>query len=190
MLIIIEGADCTGKSTLARAIMETDVENGMTYITKGPPTYKNPVQEYLWPLSRYVPGDGFHYVCDRWHIGEMIYPEVFNRETTMNKEHFKIIDGVLRNLGAFVIHLHPGWDTVKERYEKRGDKRITNIDQLWKSYDLFDTFMYNHREAFPVNTVTLTGILDHPMPMTTVVSAIIHDARILEQNAKDGMNLL
>lgn len=188
MLIIIEGADCTGKTTLARALMETDVENGMTYITKGPPVHKNPIREYLWPLSKYVPGDGFHYICDRWHIGEMVYPSIFNRESILTAHSFKLIDDVIARIGGLVVYLNPPFNVVERRYEKRGDKLIKNNAQLYDAYKEFNT-VYEHDLIKNTNIIQYTGVIKTDYAMKQFTECVITHARIYEKAAMEGITL-
>lgn len=72
MITIIEGADGTGKTTLARRIADT---SGARYIHAAAPTRDTWWDEYVVPCL-----DSAHdLVLDRWHVGERIWPELFQR---------------------------------------------------------------------------------------------------------------
>lgn len=74
--LILEGADATGKTTIAKRIAE---DTRATYIHAGPPTRETWETEYLAPLMPYR----LDLVLDRWHLGELIWPAIFNRPALM-----------------------------------------------------------------------------------------------------------
>lgn len=165
MLIIIEGADCTGKTTLAQKLVkDLGVKHTMS-LRKGPPSSRNPVEEYLWPLSGYSPGKpsggNQHIICDRWHIGEMIYPSLFKRNSIMS-DHFDdydIVHNVLMRLGALIVYLDPPLSIVHNRFRERGDSMINDIDTLTESYFKFRTFMNNKFDYdYPYEGMRLTDL--------------------------------
>lgn len=73
MIIIIEGTDGVGKTTIAKAMAE---KLGYEYRHTGPPTQETWQDEYLYPLVTMR-----HVVLDRWHVGEMVWPAIFRRES-------------------------------------------------------------------------------------------------------------
>lgn len=157
MLIIVEGADCTGKSTLISALKDA-IDQPVTLLGKGPPTSRNAVVEYLWPLAGYAPGSGEHIICDRWHLGEMIYPEIFHRNSIMTSAQFDFIHGTLMHLGALVVYLEPPLSTVHARFNARGDKLIKNIDQLNESYFQFRTFTTRFQFSYDPRAIRFSNV--------------------------------
>ena len=107
MLILIEGADCAGKSVLSGRLIESlrraEPDADVRYLHSGPPT-EHPLDEYAWPLTGYRPGTGVHYVCDRWHVGEDVYPRVTGRPTDMTDGVRAWIELFLRSRGALLVH--------------------------------------------------------------------------------------
>lgn len=178
MLIIIEGADCTGKTTLAKELIKTIGEKHVSFISKGPPTSDNPIVEYLWPLANYAPNSNQHLICDRWHVGEMIYPKIFNRKSIMTTTEFELINDVIHKLGGVIIYLEPPLSKVHERFNTRGDKFISNIDVLTESYIRFKMFMeteFNYEyDPYGVKCISTTFEQD-------LIDAIIRTAKIHEQ---------
>jgi thymidylate kinase len=178
MLIIIEGADCTGKTTLAKTLIQTIGEEHVSCLSKGPPAFNDPVVEYLWPLSGYIPNTKQHLICDRWHVGEMIYPKIFNRKSIMTMTEFKLINDVIRKLGGLIVYLEPPLSKVHERFNTRGDKFISDIDVLTESYIRFKVFMeteFNYEyDPFGVKCTDTTFKQD-------LIDAIIWTAKMREQ---------
>ncbi len=109
-IIILEGVDKTGKSTLAMELAQTLVNNGYpTRVTAfGVPTPgKDPFVEYL----DLVYSSMFHAhgtIVDRMHWSELAYASVFrpgNRdEQYIRKAKVRAIDTLLGMAGATVIH--------------------------------------------------------------------------------------
>src|ERR687897_2440373 len=85
LLVILEGPDGAGKSTLSRelaaSLRAAYPADSISEFHKGPP-HHHPLVEYEQPLFHYRPGTGRHIICDRWHVGEAVYPEVLGRATS------------------------------------------------------------------------------------------------------------
>lgn len=99
MLIIVEGADGVGKTTFAHKLA---AELNCDVWHKGPPT-ADPITEYEMPLVDYTPEQNV--VCDRWHLGEVVYPPILGRGPGMDRETRDRIDVFLSSLGAYVVML-------------------------------------------------------------------------------------
>lgn len=117
MLILIEGLDGTGKTTIARRLRD---ENGFELIHKGPPT-RPPYEEYTADLCDYEPGEGRNIVCDRWHLGELVYPLARHRSTDMTPDIFDQIDRFLVCKGAFLIYATASLEVIERNLLKRGE---------------------------------------------------------------------
>ena len=134
MLLIIEGPDGDGKSTLAQRVAallaETYPFDKIEVLKKGPPT-QHPLDEYVLPLLTYRPLQGHHIICDRWHVGEWIYPEVLGRPTQADRAVWYYIELFLQSRGALVFYPRTPVDVLKQRVTERGDDLI-QVHQLAK----------------------------------------------------------
>jgi hypothetical protein len=108
-LIVLEGLDRTGKSTLAAQLAE---RLGCPILHKGPPTAADPFTEYLAPLAGYRPRAGLNLILDRSFWGELVWPGVYGRETIMSLSAFEYIDDVFAGLGAVTALCHSDLDGV------------------------------------------------------------------------------
>jgi len=99
LLIIIEGVDRTGKTSLAKRIAD---KIDAVVVHAGPPT-KHPIEEYQTALDGYSPIAGTHLVLDRWHVGEYVWPRIFGRETTFNRAVQKHTAMYMRSRGAYIV---------------------------------------------------------------------------------------
>lgn len=122
MKIILEGADGTGKTTLANKLVRT---YGLSYVN----------------VNRQDPNDFDFYkqtmrktnvVYDRHFIGEMIYPSVFNRKGNLSKEKFEELLEFSKqeNVKIIVLHNDPKLDMVHRLDDDEYDEVIKKIMQI------------------------------------------------------------
>lgn len=86
-LLLLEGLHGTGKSTLAASL---SAQARTAVFHHGPPVSTDPYYEYLRPI---VFLEGWQVICDRSHIGEKVWPEIFGRQTL-----FPTYDGTFRGV--------------------------------------------------------------------------------------------
>lgn len=140
MLLICEGPDCVGKSTLA-VRFTTDLErvgdsgSAPELLHRGPPT-QHPLNEYVLPLLGYRPFGGRHVVCDRWHWGEGVYPQVFGRTSALDDAVRYYIELFLMSRGAYVVHVSGPEDRTTRCIEHRGDD-LVDVDAVKMMHSLF-----------------------------------------------------
>lgn len=140
MLIICEGPDCVGKSTLAvrftKDLERRSNRGGVKLLHRGPPT-RHPLDEYVVPLLGYRPFTGRHLICDRWHWGEAVYPQVFCRSTLLDDAVRYYIELFLLSRGAYVVHVSGPEDRTTRCIEHRGDP-LVNVDSVKLMHSLFE----------------------------------------------------
>lgn len=130
MLIVIEGPDGAGKTHLAnelctRMIKRLPIPSEVRVLHKGPP-FRHPLDEYVTPLLHYrITND--HLICDRWHLGEAVYPRVLARETQWDVAVGRYIELFLRSRGASVQVLAPSCQVI-ERQVAAGPIRTSALD--------------------------------------------------------------
>lgn len=124
MLIILEGPDGVGKTTLAKqlhdAIRTEHESDPIVMMHKGPPT-QHPLDEYLTPLLNYRPGSSKHFILDRWHWGEYVYPRLTGRPTDLDDACWWYINQYVRRLGGVVVLCERSRSGVQNTYLERGE---------------------------------------------------------------------
>lgn len=130
-MIIIEGCDKTGKTTLAKELSD---ETGMD-IAKFNVPKKNPHMEYVQFLLHMSEP----MIFDRFSVGEFVYPIVFNRTTSMTRRHHRTIELMLRTLGSVVVHTTTSSELVSKKFiedcESLNDVR--DVDLTMNLFDLY-----------------------------------------------------
>lgn len=130
MLILVEGSDCVGKSTLVARLAEEVARrddlptNDVFTFHAGPPT-QHPLDEYVKPLLDYRPDTGRNVICDRWHLGESVYPNVFNRTTQLDAGINAYVDLFLRARGALLVYVDRDATETTDCLATRGDELVT-----------------------------------------------------------------
>lgn len=127
MNIILEGPDATGKTTLAEKLRD---KFGMT-IHHSTSKTRNDLN-YHMDLLDYRQNTVF----DRFHLGEMVYPEIYNRKAKLNQGEIDIINkAIIDNNDMLVIFITSNMDIIKERLIERGEENY--IPEMEQQNELF-----------------------------------------------------
>lgn len=124
-LIVLEGCDGAGKSSLAEALL---TYTGGVIVHKGPPT-EDAFSEYMDIPYPYMGAEiGDIVILDRWHLGEMIYGPKYRGVSQITMEQARDIDRVLDIYGAIKLHLDAPDDILEARAFERGEDFIKAED--------------------------------------------------------------
>jgi hypothetical protein len=106
-LYIVEGCDGVGKTTLVNHLYESLAEPKAKFHVAAPIT-NDYVHEYWLPLAFL---GHYNVVCDRWHLGEEVWPHLFGRQplepniALLENRMFTTFDQVY---GIFLVRDHEG----------------------------------------------------------------------------------
>lgn len=149
MLIIVEGPDCARKSTLVERLSWELCKpyHSRRYLDvkhSSAPT-RHPLDEYELPLLHYMRElhpvtmrslNERHIICDRWHLGEVVYPAVFGRPTQMTEAVRLHVELTLAARGAVLVTIDSPVERLRECVAYRGDDVVT-LDQLQEIRERF-----------------------------------------------------
>lgn len=130
MLIILEGVDKSGKSTLAkelRSLLKWPV------IHFGKPG-SDPALEY----AQFLLNCNEDIICDRFFIGEMVYGPLLRDKRSMSPMQIITIERMCRKIGTILVHVSPPYSIIQDRLTELGDDMVT-YEQNQKAYDMFRT---------------------------------------------------
>lgn len=116
-IIIIEGVDKTGKSTLAKKVSE---ETGYPVVHLGVP----PDKGYYRKLRRLINKGKEGVIFDRFHWGDVAYHGITREKRALTPEEFTKIEGRLDELGAVVIYCHSGFNAIWRRFKEDKEELI------------------------------------------------------------------
>lgn len=127
MIVVFEGADGAGKSTMIEAVAAEALKDGIESAVwhAGPfPEGSNPWSEYVFPLSNLQPSTGWMVLIDRWHVGELVYGPIFRGQSRLSHAQRGWIDRYLSSIGALQVYLTASHDELSKRLTARGDPMV------------------------------------------------------------------
>lgn len=167
-IIVLEGPDGGGKSTLARRIIEHDaLLSKRRYLIHRGPIRSDPLTEYLRPLDEAVSdaeqGLESVFVLDRWHVGERIYGPILRGRSRLTKTQAVYIEMVLQSLGCCFLHVSQPIHALEQRWDIEPDDLIKK-DQLREIANKYweYTFWHDH-------WATISPTEDAPIPFNLEV---------------------
>ena len=138
MIVVLEGPDCAGKTTLAQRLAES--RRASVIVTNGPPPDGVALLDhYSSQITRAIASPNRLTVFDRLHAGELIYGPLFRGQSGLSADDVKLLEQQLDTAGAIKLHIDCSDDTLRARFESRGDKFVNNADQLLHIAQLYRT---------------------------------------------------
>lgn len=169
MNVIIEGPDACGKSTLAEKLVN---KYGMHYVHFPSADLDAHMNSLLSDNT----------VFDRFHIGELVYPEIYGREPKFNglEDANIIMKRIVDNNDLLIIFRTSDLSILNDRLVKRGEldylEEIEEQNRLFTIYSsVFDVWEYNNYYVIDIADEDaydkLDAWIDSRMNKTTVNTA-------------------
>lgn len=117
-IIILEGIDGGGKSTLATHLKELSPWPATIKVGQIP-TSATVFETLIAPL--FDVGEDELLITDRWHLSELIYGPLYRNVSLIDIETLGEIETVLKSLNAMRVVLSPPVDEVASRLKARGE---------------------------------------------------------------------
>jgi thymidylate kinase len=173
LLILLDGSDCTGKTQLAQRLAlalnrQRASLSSLDVYHRGPPT-AHPLDEYAEPLLNYRAGNDHNVICDRWHVGEAVYPFVLGRATQLDAAINAWLELFLLSRGALLVHVR----RTNEYLDACGRHRDDLYDEIDRIPDV--TRAFEHAMA---STLLPLIVLDDNDPTNDDVDDIIETAHV------------
>lgn len=150
MITIVEGPDCTGKSTLIKNVFGEAAASWHF----GPPGVRGAWVEYLsalsdaaiiikeWDNDQDVAECNRNYVLDRFIYGELIYPKVVKRPSTLDLIKVRMLERVLLAQQAIVVFCMTRQDLALELWRERQDTEFLQKEQQFlEAYTLWNELL-------------------------------------------------
>lgn len=146
-MLIIEGPDCVGKTTLAKQLLEYLPRHIYTHFTRLPEGF-----DYYWDyvdrMSRYI-------IQDRFHLSEVVYSTAIGRECRLDELTYGMIDAKLRMLGGMVVLITADADLIEQRWDKSQmfslDKTLIAADKYNRIYR---QYLYQRRTPYLLSSTS------------------------------------
>lgn len=144
MIVILEGPDGAGKTTLAEALRQRLQGDRMTHVVKHGP-YKGLQSEdlckiYFRSMSQALTYDD-HVIMDRSWLSEPIYGQAYrNGDNRVDMPRRRMLERVALSRGVVVVHCQPAFEACAKAFSSRpGQEYLDNLEQLRHVYDLYAT---------------------------------------------------
>lgn len=133
MLVILEGVDGSGKSTLVDDFLLQLGDSAVT-LHRGP-IKTHPMHEYVHALRAYQPTTD-KVVCDRWHVGELVYGPLYRGESKLTSAMETYVELFLTSRGALKLWVDTPFETVRVRLATRGEDFLQeqHLRLVWDFY--------------------------------------------------------
>lgn len=125
--IIIEGMDCSGKSTLVNQL-----KNALHWDSKS--LHHRKGDQFERYLKEYALQENT--IFDRAHFSEKVYAQLWRGGNPFRKEQEEILNNIIKQR-ALVIFACPDSAVLKRRYEERDYEQQIRLYELEKSRELF-----------------------------------------------------
>ncbi len=147
-LIVLEGIDKSGKSTIARWLQE---HHGFEVIkTNAPKQGEDVFQSYLNTLER-VRQMNHDVVIDRFHWGELVYGPIYRGKAAFGEDKLKEIERFINRLGGVIVHCHNDEKKIRDLFiaDEEDFTRLEDIKKILESYQHLKGVsicpVYNHQ---------------------------------------------
>jgi thymidylate kinase len=149
-LLIVEGPDGVGKTTLCRALLKRFHENHKRY-SAFPVIYHHfsrPPSCWHFPRS-YLPYVTRHTVCDRFHLSEMCYALVRPGGADPFTENMvRLLEAHLMLAGSYTVLLTASEEFLRWQWSRKGDKQeMYDVEQVVQVNRLYENLQERHPEA-------------------------------------------
>jgi thymidylate synthase/deoxyadenosine/deoxycytidine kinase len=141
MNIVLSGMDACGKSTLANKLRNKYNMNYVHLTSKN----RNDLNYHLDLIDTHE-----NTVFDRFSVGEMIFPRLYNREPKMTHEEFyETLKRIKENNDIYIIFNCSNVDILKERLIARGEEKVLDeIEDQCKLYKEVADDMKNYFNGY------------------------------------------
>lgn len=166
-LIIFEGPDCGGKTTVMREFRNSMVDT--TEVHHGPYPRLTSAQLPRFYVDSMMPllHQYENMLMDRCWLSEQIYGHIFRKGVDRVDLASRHLDRIAMRHGAVVVLCMPPWEKVKEQWLKRKNAdsdaeyldRIEQLESVYKSYENLE-----HMTDLPVVRYDYT-VNGHQTPM-------------------------
>jgi thymidylate kinase len=147
MIVILEGENKTGKTTLAKHI---EKEYGFRYIKCSQPGKRGPYAEYREVIESILQKPE-NVVIDRFHIGEEVYGPIYRGRSGLSQENFSEIEQDLNKLNTILIYCYDNENNIAKRFKEENEE-FANVEKIAKTLELYKVAlrksnipMYRHK---------------------------------------------
>lgn len=139
-ILVLEGPDCAGKTTLAKAIQNIDYKAKYIHMS-----YRFIDRMGLYHIAAIHRGIqysmlGYNVIIDRSWPSTEIYSQIFRNDNRWNKLGYRLNPVIIR-FGLQVLCL-PDFETVYAHYKQNAHEQMYDLADAEKIYDAYSNLAY------------------------------------------------
>ena len=154
MIIILEGPDGAGKTTLANKLRQ---QTGFMILHRSQPKTEEDkrrmMDEYVQVLK-----SGKSCILDRCCYSEMVYGPVMRDDSVISYPQMYVLEQILAKHGGLVIHCTGSLQDLWKRCTTRGEDYIVDKETFTKIYNGYNVLMSQVPHLIPVVTYEYKGL--------------------------------
>lgn len=166
-MIIVEGTDLVGKTTLCHKLVEELNRRGHPHIY----SHFSKLPDCFDTYWGYVPFINRYVVQDRFHLSRMAYSNVCKDQRSISYLEQKLIESHLLRIGAYIVVVYSQEEVIKQRYEKRKDKELYSLSRVLEVNEIYTRC----RDSFNISTFYKTIYVKENENILEESSSIIED---------------
>ena len=145
-MLVIEGSDCLGKTTLAKKIVEKVMNRGYPAIYSHMGRPNESIFDFFLSYKKMI---NPYFVMDRFHLGGLAY-----HHNKISQQKLQIINAWIRSVGGLIVILYA---SAEDKYRKRleNDKRgnLLSIEKLCAGNTFFKKYALNNDSDYNFNII-------------------------------------
>lgn len=131
-MLIIEGTDLVGKTTLCKKLVAALANRGYVY------RHLSRLPESFDHFRDYVPLMARKTVCDRFHMSEVAYATARGERPRVSQEVYRLLDAKVRLLGGFTVVITALPKLLEERRQRVERNEMYGIDAICHANTVFN----------------------------------------------------
>lgn len=150
MIIIIDGCDKSGKSTLSNFFCEAfHAEYYHANLSRG----KNLYEKYVSIINQF---EGI-VVCDRFFTSEMVYGPVIRKSSRISDIEFEKLCTLVSSLGGIFIHCYASEEKILSRMKSQGEDFLkpSQVPKILSGFETITKTMIKFLPVFSYDTSLL-----------------------------------
>ena len=149
-MLVIEGADCVGKSTLVKKLAKIFKNKGLS-VTQS----HLGAEASQWTVGDYVKCIQRWHIQDRFHLSERAYGEVFRNGPKLSENEIKLLTAKIKELGGIVLVITTGAGLYNRLLSKYHSTRPEMYDDFY-ALDRVNTIYKNMSNKMYTNKFYIT----------------------------------
>jgi hypothetical protein len=157
--VVLEGADCTGKTSIAQDLVE---RFGYRYHHEGPPP---PGEKIFDRASRLLLAAHAPTVFDRLYLGEAVYGPILRGQAQLDFQQVKVLNRLAHGVGAILVLCQPAYEVSLAAWKSGAKAELLEDEATYKKvWAKYENYRQSNVFDFTAKLMQLPRHLLDPKP--------------------------